>query len=68
MMELLEAERRVIEGNALVESHRKLIEKLAFEGRDIASAQIVFDSLLISLSLHVQDRHRLRSMLNVRAA
>ena len=68
MMEMLEAERRVVESNALIEYQRRLIEELTYEGHDITSAQIVFDSLLVSLSLHVQDRHRLRAMLNVKAA
>jgi hypothetical protein len=68
MIELLEAERRVAEVNALIKRQRQLIEKLGYEGRDITSAQIVFDSLLVSLFLHVQDRHRFRAMLNVKAA
>jgi predicted RNA-binding protein with PIN domain len=68
MIELLEAERRVSETNALIERQRQLIEELGYEGHDITSAQIVFDSLCVSLSLQVQDRHRLRAMLNVKAA
>jgi hypothetical protein len=69
MIELLEADRRIAESHALIERQRQLIEKLAYEGYDITSAQIVFDSLCVSLSLHVQDRHRLRgAMLNVKAA
>ena len=68
MTELLEAERRVAELNALIERQRQLIEKLGYHGHDFTSAQIVFDSLCISLSLHLQDRHRLRAMLNVKAA
>jgi hypothetical protein len=68
MSELLEAERRVAECNALIERQRQLIEELAHDGHYITSAQIVFDSLLVSLSLHVQDRQRLRAMLNVKAA
>jgi hypothetical protein len=67
MIELLEAEWRVAECNALIERQRQLIEELGYEGRDITSAQIVFDSLLVSLYLHVQDRHRLRA-LNGKAA
>jgi hypothetical protein len=68
MIELLEAERRIAECNTLIERQRQLIEELGYEGYDITSAQIVFDSLCISLSLHVQDRHRLRTMLIVNAA
>jgi hypothetical protein len=62
VFELLEAEWRVAECNALIECQRVLIEGLACEGRDITSAQIVLDSLHISLHLHVQDRHRLRAL------
>jgi hypothetical protein len=68
MIELLEAERRVAECNALVERQRKLIEQLGHEGDDITSARIVFDSLCVSLSLHVQDRHRLRTKQKLKAA
>ncbi len=68
MIELLEAERRVAESNALIERQRRLIEELAYDCNDITSAQIVFDSLCVSLSLHVQARHRLRGMLNIQAA
>lgn len=68
MIELFEAERRVAECIALIERQSQLIEESIHEGHDITSLQIVFDSLLISLSLHVQERHRLRYMLNVKAA
>jgi hypothetical protein len=66
--ELAEAERLVPEINALIDHQRELIEKLAEHGFDITSAKIIFDSLLVSLSLYVQDRHRLRSLLNARRA
>jgi hypothetical protein len=62
MIELLETERRVAESNALIERQRRLIEQLGHNGRDFTSEQIVFDSLLVSLSLHLQERHRLRSI------
>ncbi len=68
MIELLEAEQHVAESNALIERQRHLIEKLVDEGYDITSAQIVFDSLIVSLSLHLKNRHRLRAMLNAKAA
>jgi hypothetical protein len=68
MSELLEAVRRVAEIHALIERQRQLIEELGYEGHDITSAQIVLDSLLVSLSLHLQDRHRLRATLNVKTA
>lgn len=61
MIELLETEQRVAESNALIERQRRLIEELGFKGRDFSSEQIVFDSLLVSLSLHLQERYRLRS-------
>ena len=62
MIEVLEAERRVAECNALIEHQRQLIEQLGNEGRDITSAQIVFNSLLVSLYLHLQDRQRLSAL------
>ena len=68
MVELLEADRRIAETNALIERQRQIIERLGYEGHDITSDQIVFDSLCVSLSLQVQDRHRLRAMLNIKAA
>jgi hypothetical protein len=62
MIEVLELEQRVAECNALIEHQRQLIEQLGNEGRDITSAQIVFDSLLVSLYLHLQDRQRLSAL------
>lgn len=67
MSELLEAERRVAEVNALIERQRQHIEKLGYEGYDMTSARIVFDSLCVSLSLHLQDRHRIRDIRNIMA-
>lgn len=61
MIELLETEQRVAASNALIERQRQLIEDLGFKGHDFTSEQIVFDSLLVSLSLHLQERYRLRS-------
>jgi len=61
---LAEAERRVPEVNALIDQQRQLIEELELHGIDLTSAKIVLDSLLLSLLLYVQDRHRLRAMLN----
>ena len=63
MVELLEADRRIAETNALIERQRQVIEELGYEGLDATSEQIVFDSLCVSLSLQVQDRHRLHAML-----
>jgi hypothetical protein len=65
---LAEVELRVLEINALIDQQRELIEKLAEHGCDITSAKIIFDSLLVSLSLYVQGRHQLRSLLNARKA
>ena len=64
-LELAEAQRRVPEINALIEDQRELIEELQRDGSDLTSAKIVFDSLLVSLSLCVQDRHRLYKMSNI---
>jgi hypothetical protein len=68
MIELLETEQRVAESNALIERQRRLIEGLGFKGHDITSEQIVFDSLLVSLTLHLQERYRLRSRWTAKAA
>ena len=66
--ELLDAEWRIAECNALIEDQRQRIEKLADEGYDIFSEQTVYDSLCVSLALYVQARHRLCAMLNVKVA
>ena len=67
MFELLEAERCVAECNALIERQRRVIEELGYQA-EMTSAQIVFDSLYVSLSLHLQDRHRLRELSEVGSA
>jgi hypothetical protein len=54
----------VPELHARIDRQRQIIEELAIEGHDITSAQIILDSLLVSLFLHVQERHRLRATLN----
>jgi hypothetical protein len=58
--ELAEAERRVPEINTLIERQRQLIEELERDGHDLTSAKIIFDSLRVSLSLYIHDRHRVR--------
>jgi hypothetical protein len=68
MIELPEVEGRLAEIYSLIERQRQLIEDLGRGGRDCTSEQIVFDSLRISLYLHLQDRFRLLAMLNVKAA
>jgi hypothetical protein len=60
MSELMQTENRIAELNAQIEHQRNLIVEQAFGGQNIISAQIIYDSLVISLSLHVQLRHRLR--------
>ena len=62
MFELLEAERGVAEINGLIERQWLLIEQLGYEGYDTTSARTVFDSLLVSLALYLQERHRLRAV------
>ena len=56
-MEAPEAERRVEEFSVLVECQRRLIEQLERGGNDPTSAKIIFDSLQVSLSLYIHDRH-----------
>ena len=68
LAELAEAEYRVSKINARIDAQRQLIEALAFEGHDISSGQLVLDSLLISLFLCVEERERLRSILNSKVA
>ena len=59
MTELKKVEQCIAETNSRIECQRRLIETLGYEGHDIGSAQIVFDSLCITLSLHLQHRYRL---------
>ena len=66
LAELAEAEYRVPEINARIDGQRRRIEALAFEGHDITSAQLVLDSLLMSLFLCIEERQRLRAILNTK--
>ena len=66
--ELMGAERRVKEVSALIEGERQIIEESEQRGYDATSAKILFESLLVSLSLYVQARDRLRDMLTEQAA
>jgi len=66
--ELAGAERRVKEVSALIECERQVIEESEQRGYDATSAKILFESLLVSLSLYVQARDRLRDMLTEQAA
>jgi hypothetical protein len=63
---LAEADGQMRELNARVDVQWQLITNLADAGSDIASAQIVLDSLLISIFLWVQERQRLHSLLHAR--
>jgi len=60
----VERDCRVPELHACIDRQRQLIEEMASEGHDITSAQIILDSLFLSLFLLVQDRHRLGAMPN----
>ena len=59
-MEYSEAERRVEKYSARIERQRVLIKQLEKCGADVTSAKIIFDSLSVSLSLSLHDRHRVR--------
>lgn len=61
---LADAEWRVLEINGQIERQRQLIEELAFQGHDITSAEAVLESLHVSLSLAVQNRHRVHTVLH----
>src|SRR5262245_41535245 len=59
----IEVESRISELHARIDEQRRIIEDLAIEGHDHGSAMIVLDSLQLSLSLYLQERHRLHSEL-----
>jgi hypothetical protein len=59
-MKVPETEGQVEEFSALVECQRRLIGNLERGGNDATSAKIIFDSLCVSLSLYIHDRHRVR--------
>lgn len=59
MMKSSEAERQVEEFNALIERQRRHIKQLEQRGDDAISAKIIFDSLSVSLSLYMHERHRI---------
>ena len=58
---LAETERGIPQLHTCIDQQRRLVEALALEGRDIASATIILDSLVFSLFLCVEDRQRLRA-------
>jgi len=57
---LLEAERRVSEGERLVEHQRMRVEKRRREGHHTQLAMQLLTEMEESLRLHIQDRDRLR--------
>ena len=66
--QLVHVEWGVREINELIDRQQKLIEKLQ-EGRsDLTSAKIVLDSLIVTLTLHLQERDELRAMFNAEMA
>lgn len=64
--ELAKADGQVREMVACVDRQRQLIWDLAEAGSDVSSAQIVLDSLLISIFLWVKERQRLHRLLHAR--
>jgi len=64
--ELAKADGQVREMVACVDRQRQLIWDLAEAGSDVSSAQIVLDSLLISVFLWVEERQRLHGLLHAR--
>jgi hypothetical protein len=64
MIELLEAEQHVALSNRMVERQRELIDMLQCEGNGTVSEQIIFDSLMITLALHVTNRQRVLAKLS----
>ena len=66
--QLVHVERGVREINELIDRQRKLIEKLQESRSDLTSAKIVLDSLIVTLTLHLQKRDQLRAMFNAEMA
>ena len=61
---LADAEWRVLEINEQIERQRHLIEELASQEHDIASAAVVLEGLHVRLSLAVRDRRRVYAELH----
>ena len=66
--QLVHVEWGVREINELVDRQRKLIEELRESRSDLTSAKIVLDSLIVTLTLHLQERDQLRAMFNAEMA
>ena len=62
--QLVEAEWGVREINEFIDRQRELIEELEERRFDLTSAKIVLDSFMVTLTLHLQERHRLRAVSN----
>ena len=60
--QLVQAEWGVREINELIDRQRELIEELEESRSDLTSAKIVLDSFIVTLTLHLQERHQLRAM------
>ena len=66
--QLVHVEWVVREINELIVRQRKLIEKLQGSRSDLTSAKIVLDSLMLTLTLHLQKRDQLGAMFNAEMA
>ena len=66
--QLVHVEWEVREIKELIDRQRKLIEKLQESRSDLTSAKIVLDSLVVTLTLHLQERDQLRAMFNAEMA
>ena len=66
--QLVHVEWVVREINELIDRQRKLIEKLQASKSDLTSAKIVLDSLIVTLTLHLQERNQLRAIFNAEMA
>ena len=66
--QLVHVEWGVREISELIDRQRKLIEKLQESRSDLTSANIVLDSLLVTLTLHLQKRDQLLPMFNAEMA
>ena len=62
--QLVAAELGVREINEFIDRQRELIEELEERRFDLTSAKIVLDSFMVTLTLHLQERHRLRAVSN----
>ena len=65
---LVHVEWGVREISELIDRQQKLIEKLQESRSDLTSANIVLDSLIVTLTLHLQKRDQLRAMFNAEMA